>query len=283
MAYVDETIDDSKVAEIQTYLKKVEIDHDVKILYACEAGSRAWKIHSPDSDFDIRFVYMHRMQWYSQISHQPDHMSFQEPEMNADIVGWEMRKAFKLFSKSNPNFYEWLMSGIVYGGVPFFGDAMVELIPKFYTRKAFYHHHLSRSKKTFNDYLSPSIRASQGGQVNLKKCLYVIQSIMNAEWILAMDDNTQLHFPPIEFHSLVDVVIGMKTPKLRESIYDLLKWKYTNNDNVYGTPIKIIDDYISEMQVRLPELGESIPKPDAAPPIHELDRLIWAMIWKYGI
>ena len=276
-----------KVAEIQTYLKKIELDYDVKILYACEAGSRAWKIHSIDSDFDIRFVYMHRMKWYTQISHQPDHMSFQEPEMNADIVGWEMRKALKLYSKSNPNFYEWVMSGIVYQWIPFFADSLLEMIPKFYTRKSFFHHHLSRAKKTYADYLSPSVRETHDGMVNIKKYLYVLQSIMNAQWVLEMDvRNPNMFLPPIEFHALVEVIIGMKRPKIREEVYNLLAWKHSHTENDYDEPIEIIDDYINEMMTHLSKLttlNTLMLNTDSAPPIHELDRLIWGMMWEYGL
>jgi hypothetical protein len=34
-------------------LSEIEQSEDVKILYACESGSRAWGFASPDSDFDV--------------------------------------------------------------------------------------------------------------------------------------------------------------------------------------------------------------------------------------
>lgn len=39
-------------------LKKIESEHNVKILLAVESGSRAWGFASPDSDFDVRFIYV---------------------------------------------------------------------------------------------------------------------------------------------------------------------------------------------------------------------------------
>lgn len=47
-------------AHIQRVLQEIEQEHDVKVIYACEAGSRAWGIHSADSDYAVRFLYIHR-------------------------------------------------------------------------------------------------------------------------------------------------------------------------------------------------------------------------------
>ena len=46
--------------EIQESLDEIEEKYDVKILLAVESGSRAWGFASPDSDYDVRFIYMHR-------------------------------------------------------------------------------------------------------------------------------------------------------------------------------------------------------------------------------
>lgn len=45
-------------------LKKIEEDYNIKILYACESGSRAWGFPSKDSDFDVRFIYVHKKEDY---------------------------------------------------------------------------------------------------------------------------------------------------------------------------------------------------------------------------
>ena len=46
--------------EIQDNLDAIEKKYDVKILLAVESGSRAWGFASPDSDYDVRFIYVHR-------------------------------------------------------------------------------------------------------------------------------------------------------------------------------------------------------------------------------
>lgn len=53
-------------------LSDTENDYKVKIIYACESGSRAWGFPSRDSDYDVRFLYVHPKDWYLSISEKRD-------------------------------------------------------------------------------------------------------------------------------------------------------------------------------------------------------------------
>jgi predicted nucleotidyltransferase len=94
-------------------LRDVESEYDVKILLAVESGSRAWGFASPDSDYDVRFVYVHRRDWYLTVEEQRDVIEKMLP-FDLDVSGWELRKALRLFAKSNLAFNEWIGSPIVY-------------------------------------------------------------------------------------------------------------------------------------------------------------------------
>ena len=50
-------------ARIEAALTALESDEGVRVLYACESGSRAWGFASADSDYDVRFRYLHPTEW----------------------------------------------------------------------------------------------------------------------------------------------------------------------------------------------------------------------------
>ncbi|QNE39565.1 hypothetical protein F1C16_08390 [Hymenobacter sp. NBH84] len=100
-------------ARIQTALHQLEATHHIRILYACESGSRAWGFPSPDSDYDVRFLYSHSPDWYLTLDAGPDTLNF-PVDNELDLAGWELRKALKLLRGGNAALFEWLQSPVVY-------------------------------------------------------------------------------------------------------------------------------------------------------------------------
>ena len=99
--------------EIQENLDEIERKHNVKILYAIESGSRAWGFASPDSDYDVRFIYLQNLEDYLRIDQGKDVIEWQLDEV-LDINGWDLKKALLAFGRANPNVMEWAGSPIVY-------------------------------------------------------------------------------------------------------------------------------------------------------------------------
>ncbi len=170
-------------------LKAIEHQFDVRILYACESGSRAWGFASPDSDYDVRFVYVHKTDYYLSIDDLRDVIEVPINDL-LDINGWELRKALRLFRKSNAPLYEWLQSPIVYAEHPTFVSEMKALMPTYFSPRAEMHHYLSMAKGVFESELS-------GEMVKLKRYFYALRPILAAKWIADMRS-----VPPMEFKSL---------------------------------------------------------------------------------
>jgi len=136
---------------IDAALEKLEQEEDVRIVYACESGSRAWGFESGDSDYDVRFFYLHPAKRYLSVS--PERGVIERPLDNRmDIFGWDLRKALQLLRKSNPPLLEWLQSPIVYRHLPSVVSRIRTLVPQYYSPAAC-HHYLLLATKNYREYL----------------------------------------------------------------------------------------------------------------------------------
>ncbi|HEX6120774.1 MAG TPA: nucleotidyltransferase domain-containing protein [Dongiaceae bacterium] len=107
------TIPKERWAEVQRRLDVIERVQGCRILFAVESGSRAWGFPSPDSDYDVRFIYARPADWY--LSVYPGRDVIEAPtEGEMDVNGWDLRKALHLVLKSNAVISEWMESPIVY-------------------------------------------------------------------------------------------------------------------------------------------------------------------------
>ena len=79
--------------KIKLELERIEKENDVKILFAVESGSRAWGFPSKDSDYDVRFVYMHPVEWYLSIHDKRDVIEYPISD-DLDISGWDIKKRY---------------------------------------------------------------------------------------------------------------------------------------------------------------------------------------------
>lgn len=89
----------------------------MRILLAVESGSRAWGFPSPDSDYDIRFLFARPPDVYARL--YPPRDVIEQPIVDEiDLNGWDVAKALKLGLASNATLSEWLDSPIVYRAEP---------------------------------------------------------------------------------------------------------------------------------------------------------------------
>src|SRR5262245_21580074 len=128
---------------IEAELAALERAEDVAILLAVESGSRAWGFASTDSDYDVRFVYVRRPEWYLSIDLEDRRDVIERPiRESIDVSGWDVRKALKLFRKSNPPLLEWLQCPIVYRQRSSLAGRLRALLPEFYSPRGSFHHYL---------------------------------------------------------------------------------------------------------------------------------------------
>lgn len=182
------------------------------MLYAAEAGSRAWGFASPDSDYDVRFIYCHSIDWYLTIQRKRDVLEFPLDSAMLDVSGWELRKGLQLFLDSNPALYEWLASPTVYKEYGDLAPILKSLIQHHYSHKKLAWHYLRMAEKNYRKYIDNQ------DQIRLKKYLYVVRPLLALQWM-----KTQQNLPPISIHNLL---AGLVLPNaIRAAIDTLLSMK----------------------------------------------------------
>src|ERR1041385_1670822 len=161
--------------KIIEHLQKINLKEEVVIFYACESGSRAWGFPSADSDYDVRFLYVHPVEWYLSIVEGRNVIERQAGHQ-LDINGWDLKKALGLFRKSNPPLFEWLNSPIVYQEKFTIASQLRELAKIYYSPSACIHHYLHMAQGNMREYL-------KGERVWVKKYFYVLRPILAIKWI----------------------------------------------------------------------------------------------------
>lgn len=209
-------------------LQQIEQEKGIEILYAVESGSRAWGFASPDSDYDIRFIYKHDLNYYLSLWEQTDVIEFMT-EDDLDGSGWDLRKTVKLLAKSNAPLLEWLFSPVVYFENEAFVTQMRRLAQDCFSPVACLHHYLGTTKN-FMD-------VCQAEEVKLKSYFYALRTALAGKWII--ENNS---FPPVDFMELLPIA----PQNIQEKVKALMTIK-ANQDEKYLHPKEVlITDFLME-------------------------------------
>lgn len=184
-------------------IKEIEEEKSVEVLLAVESGSRAWGFASPDSDYDIRFIYRHEKDWYLSPWDKDETLEFMT-EDDLDGSGWDLRKTFHLLSKSNAALLSWFYSPIVYKENKKFIELFKPLADACFSPIALSYHYSSMSKKY--------LEACRSDEVKLKSFFYCLRTTLTGKWIIEKGT-----VPPVLFSDLlilVDDVTRIKIEKL---------------------------------------------------------------------
>jgi len=257
----DTSIDPERVAQIQAMLDTVEREENVRILLAVESGSRAWGFPSADSDYDVRFVYVHRLEWYLTID--PGRDVLERPLIDLiDLAGWDLKKALQLLRKSNPPLLEWLQCPIIYRERTPAAAALRGLLPRWFSPDASFYHYLHMARRNNREFL-------RGDVVRRKKYLYVLRPLLAMRWL---EDGRGA--VPIEFAQLLEA--GVHDSAVRVAIDELIQEKRRGFEQDSGPPIPEISDFIDAELATLE--GISVERRAFAPDVEELNGVFRAAI-----
>ncbi len=219
------------IDQINDQLRKLEEEKDIKILLAVESGSRAWGIPSPDSDYDVRMIYVHKKDWYLSIEERKETIDYFEGEL-LDISGWDIRKAFKLIRKSNASPMEWCRSSIIYKEDEVFKNELLSLTSQYFMPRHTVNHYWGIAKNSFHSNY-------KNGEIRLKKLFYVLRPLLAAKWILKHEE-----IPPI---TLDELMVLIDDKKISAKINELIATKEKSAERLMYKMDSDIKSYVESL------------------------------------
>lgn len=220
-------------------LHEIEEREHVRILLAVESGSRAWGFASPDSDYDVRFIYARSREDYLRLDPMRDVIERPIDDL-LDMNGWDLQKALRLMYKSNPTLFEWLKSPIIYMETEFADKMRNEMCDYFSVKHSLYHY-VSMAEGNYRKYLKTEM-------VRAKKYFYVLRPLLAGQWIL--ETGTP---PPMLFSELLE----MKLPEeLRQQIEKLLEIKIHAPEIREIPRIDKLNEYLENEMIRIKEKAQ---------------------------
>lgn len=210
-------------------LKEIEERENIRVLHAAESGSRAWGIASPDSDYDVRFVYVRPMDFYLKLQDKKDFIDWELNQV-LDINGWDITKALQHFYKSNATLYEWGNSPIIYKTTPQW-EKIMKLAEEYFSSKSVMYHYYGTARKNYEAYLMEDM-------VKYKKYFYVLRPILACKWI-----EKKKCPPPVLFQTLAEEILEKE---MKPAVDRLVEAKLQMTESEKRGKIQELNDYIQE-------------------------------------
>ena len=247
---------------IQEKLTHIARTEPLHFLLAVESGSRAWGFASPDSDYDVRAIYIRPQPYYLQIDEAKDTFEFIENQW-FDVGGWDIRKALRLLRKSNAVLLEWLRSPMVYTQDDDFIGRLNALAPQYVQAAALLHHYRGIAGNALKamDLVHP---------VKLKKWFYVLRPLLAARWAVK-----QGGIPPM---TLAELMSEWQTDCAAQ-ITDLVAIKAEQDESYLHTLSPELQRLTVDLYNEVSELSAPATQAADSEPLNELFRETLAAVY----
>lgn len=239
MSFTAPSLPDSVKAEACVRLGKIEEKNNVTIIHAVESGSRAWGFPSPDSDNDVRFIYLRPLAHYVEIPETggEERRDVIETPIDGvwDVNGWDIRKAFRLMVNGNAGVSEWLSSPLIYreyGPVPY---KIRDLIARYASPEQAAKHYYGLANTCYlREIARPGLE-----EINQKKYLYAIRAATAISWVHRYKSTPPMTLPDLMSRDTMSWDV-------RSIVQSLLEQKATMGEFGTGDRIPVIDRFIEE-------------------------------------
>ena len=221
-------------------LRQIESEYGIRILYAAESGSRAWGTASPQSDFDVRFIYIRPREDYLRLEGIRDVVEFPIEE-GWDMCGWDIRKLLTLLHNSNSQIYEWFASPVVYVDDGF-SRRLAPVLDTFFSVKTGANHYLHQAGLKMK-------KMKKDGDAKVKHYLYSLQHLASTRWVLERREPVAVS---------LQALLPYLPDEIRQKAEDLLDRKISRQSHIPHDPK--LDAWLEEEYSRLDEQIRLLPR-----------------------
>ena len=224
-------------------LATVEKENGIRILYACESGSRGWEFPSPDSDYDVRFIYVRPYKYYLSVMDREYDLNF-PISGDLDIYGWDIRKVLQLMRKSNTTPFEWIQSPIIYREEPDFRNDLWTLSQSYFSQISNIHHYLGITRGAMES-------IENGNEIKIKKLFYVLRPLLSAKWCLEKQSIAPMTIGPL---------MTLLPDALKKQVSGLIALKATAPESFIITINAALKAYIDQEFARISEASTHLKR-----------------------
>ncbi len=238
--------------QIKSAIEQVCAARNITCLHAIESGSRAWGFASPDSDYDVRLLYCHELEWYLSLFDNKDTFEFIEEDLLSvpfDIGGWDIKKALTLVYKSNAVIFEWLHSPIVYQQQSELIDKLKVISLDYFKPITIFHHYQGMANTAI---IGLDLRTP----TKLKKVFYLLRSLLAAKWVI-----THATPPPVIMTQMFELIDQQTQDEVLQLI--ALKSSCAESHTLLLSPL--LQNAIAQLRLDIESpTFEPLVKPDAS-------------------
>lgn len=221
---------------LQEHLDGIAREHGITILWASEAGNRAWGIPSSDSRYEVRFIYVHEPAHYLRVFDKRDVIEL-SGDGPFDFLGWDIKKALGMLRKSHPALREWLSSVMVYRQHEAGMQPLRLLLSETLLPSVAGIHYLSLAK----DYIT---KLAEDRDLRLMRYVSMFRDLLACQWVIR--NGTQ---PPMDFRALLDEFLP--GGDIREQVDELLELKAQVREAEMIPPQPDLDEYLLRLYGQL--------------------------------
>lgn len=243
-----------EITDILAKLQELEVQYNINIIYAVDAGSRSYGCNTETSDYDIRFVYVYNdKSTYLKLSKVVEDISLFEKNDILDFAGFDVRKAMQLLKESNPSILEWLNSPIIYINKNNFKENCLNVAKDMHSHLSLMYHYYHMAKNNWKTWIENKT------EIICKKYFYVIRPLSCVVYIMdkLLTSPTEPLDLIVNFDDLINSINHLLVDDVRLELQALIEKKRNLNKKELCDPIIIINNWIESVFLQFEQLVKS--------------------------